>query len=241
MDDTVSVEQLLQNAEDLVAHEHYRAAIMEAMTALEERANQVVFESLKTRKGLPTNLVKWLKDKTKYNFDDKLHPIGEFALGKPISKGERLWNDYKKARDLRNKVSHTAQRIDEQEARSVIQTVKEWLYFLEGARDVRASTKAPDATMEFLSLYAMLASRFRFPRGTTPVSIVSAAKNAEKRGQLSPEATRLVADVVASRNRVAHGIPLPPDEISRLTRELKGLMRKLKGIELDGSSVDLPR
>lgn len=61
IDDYFSVESLINIADELASHGHYRAAVMEAMTALEERVNDVVFLSLERRRGLPTNLVKWLK------------------------------------------------------------------------------------------------------------------------------------------------------------------------------------
>jgi len=237
MDDSLSVERLINIADDLASHGHYRAAVMEAMTALEERANDVVFRSLERRRGLPPSLVKWLKDKTKYSFDEKLHPVGEFALGKSISKGETLWNNYKKARDLRNKVSHTAQKITEADARFVIQTVKEWLYFLEGAQDVQASDEASDQTMEFLSLYALLASRFRFPKGTGLMPLPLAVRNAQSRGALSAEAAHLVLTIVAYRNKVAHGIAVPPDQLSQVMKGLKALLASLKGVEIDASQI----
>lgn len=233
MDDSISVERLVKIADELADQGHFRASVMEAMTALEERANEVVFQSLETRKGLPPNLVKWLKAKTKYSFDEKLHPIGEFALGKPISKGEALWNDYKTARDLRNKVSHTARRIEESEARFVIQTVKVWLYFLEGAQDVPATDATPDLTMELLSLYALLASRFRFPKEGRPLSIPQAVQNAHKRGQLSADSARLAIEAAAFRNQVAHGVHVPPEKVADLVTGLKKMLSGLKGIELD--------
>jgi hypothetical protein len=237
MDDNLSVERLIETADELANHGHYRAAVMEAMTALEERANDAVFRSLERRRGLPHNLVKWLKDKTKYSFDEKLHPIGEFALGKPISKGEILWSNYKKARDLRNKVSHTAQRITEDNARFVIRTVKEWLYFLEGAQDVKTSDEASDQTMQFLSLYALLVSRFRFPNGTRPMPIPMAVRNAQSRGVLSVAEVQLVRTIVAYRNKVAHGLSVPPDELRQAMRELKKLLARLKGVEIDASPI----
>jgi hypothetical protein len=233
MDDSISVERLVKIAEELAEQGHFRAAVMEAMTALEERANEVVFQSLETRKGLPPNLVKWLKDKTKYSFDEKLHPIGEFALGKPISKGEKLWNDYKAARDLRNKVSHTAHRIKESEARLVIKTVKEWLYFLEGAQDVQATDATRDLTMELISLYAVLASHFRFPKEGRPSPIRQAVQNAHMRGQLSAESARVAMEAASFRNQVVHGVPVPPEKVADLVTELKRMLSGLKGIELD--------
>ena len=235
MNDQISVQRLINIADELAEQGHFRAAVMEAMTALEERANEVVFQSLETRKGLPSNLVEWLRTKTKYNFDEKLHPIGEFALGKPISKGEKLWNDYKAARDLRNKVSHTARRITEEDARFVIQTVKEWLYFLESAQDVLPSDVAPDVTMELLSLYAILATRFRFPKESKPLPLSQAIQNARKRGQLSEASAKLATEAVSFRNQVAHGVPVSEDEVASLVSEMKKMLSDLKGIELDAS------
>lgn len=237
MDDSISVEKLIKNADDLMRLRHYRASVMEAMTALEERANEVIFNSLETKKELTGEMVKWLKKKTKYNFDDKLHPIGEFALGKQISKGERLWNDYKKARDLRNKVSHTAQQISEADAASVIKTVKQWLYFLEGAKDVQASNEDSDLTMEFLSVYAVLISRFRFPKNDSVPSVTVATQNAEKRGDLSTEEAHLTLAAIALRNKLAHQIPIASEELASLIKPLKNLIRDKRGSEIDASQV----
>ncbi len=238
MDDYLSVESLVKNANELLQQGHYRAVVMEAMTALEERTNEVVFHSLATRKGLPSNLIEWIKKKTKFSFDEKLHPIGEYALGKPISKGEQLWNDYSKARNLRNEVSHTARRIEEADARFVIQTVKEWLYYFEGAQDVRASDETPDLTLEFLSLYAILATRFKYPRVAKPVTMTLAATNAAKRGQLSADAVQLILETIAHRNKVAHGQHVQTDQLSKLVRKLKILIRDMKGIELDATPIE---
>lgn len=238
MTDSISVEGLVKIAEELTYSGHHRAAIMEAMTALEERVNEVVFERLETRKGLPSGLVTWLRDKTKYSFDEKLHPIGEFALGKPISKGEKLWNDYKKARDYRNKVSHTAKNVSGENARFVIQTVREWLYFLQEAQELQGDSEPSDLTMEFLSLYAILSSRFRFSGTSKSIPIASAAMNARRKGQLSEEDERLIRAVTAHRNKVAHGIQTSPSAMQDLIPKLKALIKRLQGVELDGAPTE---
>jgi hypothetical protein len=234
MTDRIPVETLVENANDLLETGHYRASVMEAMTALEERVNEVVFHSLENRKELPDDLIKWLRAKTKNSFDDKLHPIGAFALGKPIQKGEKLWSDYKKARNLRHEVSHTAQRISKSDARFVIQTVKEWLYFLEGAQGVKASNEAPDLTLEFLSLHAFLTSRFNFPKNSRPISMQEATKNALRRGEMSEESAQLIITVVKLRDEIALGFSAPPETLVSLIYELKILLKEMKGIEIGG-------
>lgn len=59
----LSVDELLQSANSLFDDGPYRAAIMEAMTALEERVNEVVFDHLERHKGLPGTLVAWIREK----------------------------------------------------------------------------------------------------------------------------------------------------------------------------------
>lgn len=176
-----------------------------------------------------------VKDKTKYNFDEKLQPIGEFALGRPISKGETLWNNYKKARNLRNKVSHTAQWIGETDARFVIQTVREWLHFLESAKYVHKSDRVSDQTMKFLSMYAILVSRFNLSKGSKPIPISIAVRNAQKRGCLSAEAAQVMLTAVDYQNKITHGQDVPSDQLRTVIRELKELLSRLKGFEIDAS------
>jgi hypothetical protein len=234
MTDRIPVETLVENANDLLETGHYRASVMEAMTALEERVNEVVFHSLENRKELPDDLIKWLRTKTKNSFDDKLHPIGAFALGKPIQKGGKLWSDYKKARNLRNQVSHTAQSISKTDASFVYQTVREWLYFLDGAQDVLASNEAPDLTLEFLSLYAILVTRFKFSKNSGPITMQVATKNALRRGELSEESAQLIIAAAKLRDKLAHGFSAPPETLVSLIYELKILLKEMKGIEIGG-------
>lgn len=233
----MTVDQLLNNAAELISQGHYRSSVMEAMTALEERTNDVVFRTLEGRRGLPTGLVKWLREKTRYSFDEKLHPVGEFALGKPIAKGEALWSNYKRARDLRNRVGHTAQVISRDEALFVLQTVREWLYFLEGAEDVSEQEGTSDQTMEFLSLYALFASRFRFRKDVGPIPLASAVNNALENGTLSRDSVTVAMRAVACRNRLAHSLPVSPTQLSAAIRDLKSLMAGLKGREIDASPM----
>jgi hypothetical protein len=92
--------------------------------------------------------------------------------------------------------------------------------------------------MEFLSLYALLASRFRFPKGTRPMPLNLAVRNAQSRGALTAEAAQLVLTIVGYRNQVAHGLAVPPDQLSQAMGGLKALLDSLKGVEIDASPID---
>lgn len=91
--------------------------------------------------------------------------------------------------------------------------------------------------MEFPSLYALLASRFKFPKGSRWTPLSSAARNAQRRGTLSAEVAQLVLTIVAYRNKVAHGIAVPPGQLSNVMQDLKLLLASLKGVEIDASSI----
>jgi len=115
----------------------------------------------------------------------------------------------------------------------VIQTVKEWLYFLNGAQDVKPSNEDPDLTMEFLSLYAILFSRFNFSRNNPPISPEVAVYDAEKKGILSTEEAKIILATIALRNKLELQIPIASEELASLITPLKNLIRDKKGSEID--------
>ena len=124
-------EELLDNAETLLASSNpkmMRAAVLEAITALEAYVQSVVFSVLGTK--LDSLLVQWLEDKTKMDFDSRLSVLTPVAVGQPIDKQSTLWKEYKDAKEIRNKVTHSGRKVSPADAWSVISTVYKWLAYL---------------------------------------------------------------------------------------------------------------
>ena len=47
-----------------------------------------------------------------------------------MDRESQLWNDYKRAKEIRNRVTHIGRRVSRNEAKFVVQTVYKWLAFL---------------------------------------------------------------------------------------------------------------
>jgi hypothetical protein len=124
-------EELLDGAEILFASANpkmMRAAVLEAITALEAFVQDVVFTALQGK--LDPLLVQWLEEKTKMDFDSRLSILTPIAVGRPIAKQSSLWKSYKDAKEIRNKVTHSGRKVSADEARFVIDTVYNWLTYL---------------------------------------------------------------------------------------------------------------
>ncbi|MHB1317748.1 MAG: nuclease-related domain-containing protein [Anaerolineae bacterium] len=124
-------EELLANAEYLLAmHDPKttRAAVLEAVTALEAYVRDVVFSVLPHR--IDPLLVKWLEDKTKMDFQCRLSILTPIATGSPVDKQSRLWQDYMQAREIRNAVTHAGRKVSVEKARFVLRTVHAWLAYI---------------------------------------------------------------------------------------------------------------
>lgn len=123
-------EDLLKNAKYLLDTNDLRfmrPVILESMTALEVYIHTKIFKILELR--FDPEFVAWLREKTKFNFNSRLGVITSLALGIKISKLKRsdLWTRYKKARNVRNDVSHEGRIISFNEAEEVYNTVYDWL------------------------------------------------------------------------------------------------------------------
>lgn len=130
-------EELLDNAEVLFSSNNpkmMRAAVLEAITALEAHVQAVVFPYLNTK--LDSSFVEWLKEKTKMDFEARLSVLTPVAMGRPIDKQSILWADYKKAKAIRNKVTHSGTKVSPVDARFVIDTVYKWLGYISGTLDI---------------------------------------------------------------------------------------------------------
>jgi hypothetical protein len=124
-------DELLANAISMQASgdtKLFRGAILEAITALEAFVQKTVFKSLEGK--LDPILVKWLEDKTKMDFDSRLSILAPVATGLQVDKKSTLWDDYKKAKEIRNKVVHSGRKVSEKDVESVIATVRDWLSYL---------------------------------------------------------------------------------------------------------------
>lgn len=124
-------EELLESAAELFATGNpkmMRAAALEAITALEAYVHSLVFPALTRKFGADFSV--WLEDKTRMDFDSRLSAITPIAIGLPIDKGASLWNDYKKAREIRNDIIHKGKKVTQNEAGFVIDTVRKWIAYL---------------------------------------------------------------------------------------------------------------
>lgn len=141
--DTASLhtpDELLAGAEAMLASadsQFARAAVLEANVALESYIHATVFDLLKEK--LNPLFVKWLEQKTRYDIEARLKHITPMALEMEIDTQSKLWNRYERAKDIRNKVAHTGRRITRDEAREVLETVREWLAYLGSTAEVDLS------------------------------------------------------------------------------------------------------
>lgn len=208
---------------------------MEAITALEERVNEVVFRRLESHQGLPSNLIRWLREQTRSKFDSRLSPLGEFALGNPLDKSGQLWGDYKTARKLRNEVSHTARVISASEASFVLETVRRWLHFLDKA-DLDDAPQQWGGTrgefLRFLERHSVLVARFRFLDGSgRPVPPLRMAEELRRAGTITGEQADALLLVTDARNRIAHHLNISSEQFCVADEALSSLLRDWKGVE----------
>ncbi|HEU5015557.1 MAG TPA: hypothetical protein VFT66_23750 [Roseiflexaceae bacterium] len=120
----------------------YRASVLEAITALEASVKAIAFPALKARLG--GDFSAWIEEKTRMDFDSRLGVVIPLATGLKVDKNARLWDDYKKAKIIRNKVTHAGTKVTRTQARSVIDTVYEWLEYLKQVQESQRS-RAPEA------------------------------------------------------------------------------------------------
>ncbi|AOS45457.1 hypothetical protein Verru16b_02538 [Lacunisphaera limnophila] len=124
-------DELLANASAMYASgdpKLFRGAILESITALEAFVQRTVFRSLEGR--LDPLLVKWLEEKTRMDFDSRLSVLTQVATGLPINKSSELWDGYKKAKEIRNKVVHSGRKVTAMDVELVMASVRDWLSYL---------------------------------------------------------------------------------------------------------------
>jgi len=146
-DDHLTAAELLQTAEKLFSFGEanmYRASVLEAITALEASVKAIAFPALESRVG--KELATWLEDKTRMDFDTRLSILIPVATGLKVNKQDRLWSDYKKAKETRNKVTHAGTKVTRNQARFVIDTVYEWIEYLKQAQESKEQRSEPTRT-----------------------------------------------------------------------------------------------
>jgi hypothetical protein len=123
--------EILDNAYSLLKSdkpEFMRSVVLESLSALEAYVQDTIFPLLESKMDLL--FVKWLKDKTKSDFDSRMDQAVPLALNIRVDKGESLWREYKEAREIRNKVAHHNHITTKAEAMKVVKTVEAWLSYL---------------------------------------------------------------------------------------------------------------
>jgi len=124
-------EELLAGAEDLLASDNpvtRRAAVLEAITALESYVQATVFPAMSSK--VDAVLVEWIERKTRVDFESRLTVLLPVATGRAIDKQSLLWQGYQKAKEIRNKVVHIGAKVSRSQARFVVDTVHDWLAYL---------------------------------------------------------------------------------------------------------------
>lgn len=135
-----SPEELLIVADTLLLSEKpelMRAVVLESITALEAYVHEVVFSNLEQK--LPIDLVDLLKTKTQMDFDSRLSVLVPAATGREINKSDLLWQDYKKSKEIRNKVTHSGRMVTFSDAKFVLNTVYKWISYLGSTVEVELS------------------------------------------------------------------------------------------------------
>ncbi len=127
----LSPTDLLKNAKSLLlsGRDNYlRPAVLEAISCLESYVQTYVFQELEHK--IDPLLLKWIQDKTRNDFDSRLSIIIPIATGLRVDKQSELWNRYKRAKQIRNRVTHVGKRVSLEEAKFVVDTVEAWLTYL---------------------------------------------------------------------------------------------------------------
>jgi uncharacterized protein len=142
-------EELLHSAQALLDtgdNQLMRAVVLEANAALETFVKRTVFGALRGK--MDERLVKLLEDKTKMDLDNRLNPLASIATGQNVTSGGALWENYKKARNIRNEVVHNGRKVAIDDAQFVLSTVYEWLAFLGSTAEVEVALLGLKARFE---------------------------------------------------------------------------------------------
>lgn len=244
-EDSLSPAELLETAEKLFAAGEtnmYRAAVLEAITALETSVRALAFAALKIRVG--DQLCVWLEEKTRMDFDTRLGLFIPLATGLNVDKKDRLWNDYKKAKEIRNRITHAGTKVYRPQARFVIDTVYEWIEYLKQAQETQQRRDGQERTqIETLGRFIQASARLERV-------IYSAIKKANPFEELHPRRVYPVEELYrlalidestlrelnslrSLRNRVVHAppddeVPVTEANVKRLDRIVDDIEAKIK-------------
>lgn len=142
-------DELLASAKQLFAagdEALYRAVVLEGITALEAMIQATVFPLL--RRTLPIELVSWLEERTRMDFDSRLAVLAPIAIGRAVERQSELWKRYKNAKRVRNEVTHRGRRISREEAHEVLSAIEAWITFLSSTVEVSLSLDDLKARLE---------------------------------------------------------------------------------------------
>jgi uncharacterized protein YutE (UPF0331/DUF86 family) len=227
--------ELLKTAQELLDSgkpELYRAAILEAITALESLVHVTVFGALEGR--FDPLFVEWLRDKTRFDFDSRLSPLTQVATGLPILKDSKLWDRYKKAKELRNQVTHSGRKVTLEEARTVLSTIFEWMDYIQQSAQqdfVRADLLVK---AEFFESWAQLEQLLHSSLDLLGKSHGAAYNKASAvnalldQNRIDNQTAALILRFTELRNKFVHGITINID--MKTVDELNGVVKKLRVI-----------
>lgn len=233
--------ELLETAERLFAvgdANMYRAAILEAITALEANVRDKAFPSLQAKVG--DDLTKWLQEKTRMDFDTRLGLFIPIATGLKVDKRDRIWSDYKKAREIRNRVTHSGRRVTRTQARFVIDTVYEWVEYLNQAQETQQHYDGQDkSSLEKLGRFIQASARLERLIYSAIQKNISSQEQSKKRmyrveelyhlGLIDESILRELNEFRILRNNAVHA---PPDTVISITdAQLKRLIEIVDAIE----------
>ncbi|MHA1279997.1 MAG: hypothetical protein ACTSQ8_22615 [Candidatus Helarchaeota archaeon] len=133
-------EELLSNAEELFSYSELlfmRAVVLEAWAAFETYLYITVFSSLSS--AFDSKLLNWIEKRSRNNIVDRVKILVPLALGRPIDKS--LYDNFIKAKEIRNKVVHQGIEVSRVEAKYVKDTVYKLLAFLGSTVELRIALK----------------------------------------------------------------------------------------------------
>lgn len=224
--DSFSPAELLATSEALMTSgandwTMYRAAVLEAITALETSVQTIILPGLRRRLG--SELAKWIEEKTRMDFDSRLGLLVPVVTTLKVDKSAKLWIDYKSAKKIRNSVTHSGKKVSQEQARTVINTVYEWLEYLSQAREVDTS-EATGTQAHALGRLVQASARlerviYEARRLHAPDEPMArgrlAANELERYSLIDRETLREVLALQALRNQAVHAPPTEPANISK--------------------------
>jgi len=218
----------------------YRAAVLEAVTALEAAVQNLAFVALENKVG--KDLADWMEEKTRMDFDTRLGLFVPIATGLKVDKKDRLWSEYKKAKDIRNKVTHAGRRVSRTQARNVIDAVYGWIEYLNQARGTSsASTDTLGTSADILGRFVQASARlerviYNAVRRSDPGRESSRQRVLQidelwRLGLVDESTFRELAELRSLRNRAVHGmledISISDQQVARFNQIVDAVEAKL--------------